>query len=267
MDALCSQCSSLKNCVIPQLFAGFSGTMQLGYATSLPPKNLAFVRIDSNEESQCTMAWQLLDTDSDVADMKLFEFALDINFVVCTRGYPNSTARREAAKVFVKRNFAKIDVSSNKAFILGLEVNVKHKTLSSMQQRDISIIAWLRQTSIPDVSIVPLMSGSQRPKESEIVIVEISDREIELVNEEVVALFSLSKFERIRSTDLTKVLYNTACIVYSFSDEEMFSHLRDDVLHVFPNPDVMFNAIEKMKELSLQNVSSRDALLSLPLPS
>ena len=270
IDAMCSteQGSSSNYRVTPDLFTGFSGVMQLGYAQYLQPANIGRVQLVKHGEIQDVLAWCIISTDSLVEDLKLYELAFDINFQVCTRGYVNPYAR-EAGRIFVKRKIAHDvlgnEAFSNKALSLGFEVDTNHEALRSTRRHDVSIIAWLRQAPIPDVSIVPRILKFQRPKEQVVDNFEINDHEINLVTEEVVTLISASHPESVESNDVANVCHNAACIVHSISDEDAFYRLRFHVLHMFDHPDVMMNAVQKMKELSLLNMSAADVFASLPL--
>jgi hypothetical protein len=265
MDALCSERVNCINRITPHLFTAFSGLQQLGYAESLHPKKLGYIHLNGNDEHPDTLVWQLLNTDRSATDMNLFELAFDLNFVVCTRGYVNVAAREDAATVFVRRDVAGVDVSSGKVLKVGFEVNLKHESLSSIQHRDISIIAWLRQSCIPDVSIIPKDFNSQASSKELIDSnVDISDQDIELVNQQLLSLFSTSKLD-YQGIDASNVSYTAACIIYSISHDDVFYRLRLDVLHVFPNPDGMMLAIKKIKDLSLLSVSPSEAYVSLPI--
>lgn len=257
MDALCSSVASSTRPETPYIFPGYSGVWQLGYAQALEPKKLGYIPVVSINDCPDTMSWQLVDTDSQGRSKELFQLALDVNFVVCTRGYVNSSARRDAGKVFVRRQSAGQDVYSNKALSVGFEVDVSHKALRSVKRRDISIVAWLRRDPVPNVHIANLT----RPKEADSdEFLEISDDDINLVNNEMVDLSA----DLIKVTNVANLPYNTACIIYSINNDIVFRRLRTDVLHIFSNPDVMLAAVDKMREMSLLCVSLSDALVRLP---
>jgi hypothetical protein len=260
MDALCSERVSCINRITPHLFTAFSGLQQLGYAECLHPKKIGYILLNSNDEHPDNLVWQLLNIDTSATDMNLFELAFDINFVVCIRGYVNVAAREDAASIFLRRDVSSVDASS--VLKVGFEVNVKHESLSSIQHRDISIIAWLRQSCIPDVSILPKDFNSRAPsKELVDSNVDIGDQDVELVNQQLLLLFSTSKLD-YKGIDASNV---SACIIYSISHEDVFDRLRTDVLHVFSNPDVMMLAIKKIKDMSLLSMSPSEAYATLPI--
>jgi hypothetical protein len=261
MDALCSERVSCINRITPHLFTSFSGLQQLGYAESLHLKKLGYIHLNGHDEHPDHLVWQLLNTDTSATDMNLFELAFDINFVVCTRGYVNVAAREDAASIFVRRDIASVDGSS-KVLKVGFEVNVKHESLSSIQHRDISIIAWLRQSYVPDVSIIPTDLNSRSPSEKSVDSnIDISDQDVELVNQQLLLLFSTSKLD-YKSIDVSNV---SAFIIYSISNEDVFDRLRTDVLSVFQHPDAMMLAIKKIKQMSLLSISPSEAYVSLPI--
>jgi hypothetical protein len=261
MDAVCMQGSCNISPAIPCIFTGFSGKLQVGYAHATPPSNLGCMLIPKGHDNLDTLMWQLVNTDNRFVDIPLFLLAFDINFEVCTHGYVNKMARAAAGNVFVKRITQNADDFSVNTLCIGFELNAKHNTLCDVNSQDVSIIAWYRQTLIPDVAIVPCLT-QRRPNQSNECF-DVVDSDINAARAEVVALMSASNLGSIRIMDPQNIHFVAACIFHSFSNDELFCRLRTDVLHAFTHPDVMFTSLQKTKELILSNAPTSKAFFGL----